>query len=84
MHTDIRATLRRYSELVVTSHAYMRCVTRIDPLWLPELVPSMYREKAPVPAPPPGAKAPAAAPRRPATAGGIGIIPGAPTTARFK
>lgn len=74
---------RRYTELVVTTREYMRCVTRIDPLWLPELVPTMYARVAPPPPPPVGARAPTA-PARPAIVRGIGMIPGAPSAKRFQ
>lgn len=32
-----------YGELVSTKRQYMRCVTEIDPAWLPELAPQCFR-----------------------------------------
>lgn len=34
-----------YNELVHTSRLYIRDLTRIDPLWLPELAPQFYRTR---------------------------------------
>lgn len=31
-----------FNELVRTNHTYVRNLTRIDPLWLPELAPQYY------------------------------------------
>jgi HrpA-like RNA helicase len=52
-----------FGEMVLTTRPYMRCITEVDPMWLPELAPQCFRA-AEVPASEPrsaGAGAPASA-----------------------
>eukprot|EP00941_MAST-03F_sp_MAST-3F-sp1_P005099 g5099.t1 len=33
-----------FNELITTTRTYMRCITEVDPSWLPELVPHVFRK----------------------------------------